>query len=323
MKYIVGAYASAPSLSVDDKILELKFYNDLFNSIPEIKGLEIPFFGENVHRFGTEFLLNLISPLWDNVLTCIPGTMLALEKNHNFGLSSDNEEGRKKAVEMHKKANLLLHETNHRYGRKSFLAVQIATAPSMFISGVSSSLNSFMKSIEELLSWDWGGARLVIEHCDALIVGQPKRKGFFTLDKEIDAFKSLSTDNDVGVMINWARSAIEGRSPDKPIEHLKSLSENNLLSGLIFSGVSSNDHQYGAWEDYHMPFAQSYDVEFFEENSLLSLSNIKKTLNIVDVEKLNYLGIKLLSMPLDNSSIQRRVGINRDAISILNKIIGC
>ncbi len=323
MKYIVGAYASAPSLSVDDEILELKFYNDLFKSIPEIKGLEIPFFGENVHRFGTDFLLNLISPLWDNVLTCIPGTMLALEKNQNFGLSSDNEEGRKKAVEMHKKANLLLHETNQRHGRKSFLAVQIATAPSMFISGVSSSLNSFMKSMEELLSWDWGGAKIVIEHCDAFIVGQPNRKGFFTLEKEIDAFKSLSIDNDVGVMINWARSAIEGRSPDKPIEHLKSLSENNLLSGLIFSGVSSNDHQYGAWEDYHMPFAQSYDVEFFEENSLLSLSNIKKTLNIVDIEKLDYLGIKLLSMPLDNSSIQRRVGINRDAISILNKIIGC
>jgi hypothetical protein len=70
-----------------------------------------------------------------------------------------------------------------------------------------------------------------------------------------------------------------------------------------------------------MPFARSFDVEFYEESSLLTLDNVTRSLNCVEVERLDYLGIKLLSMPIDSSSIDRRVGINRDAISILNQIL--
>ena len=73
--------------------------------------------------------------------------------------------------------------------------------------------------------------------------------------------------------------------------------------------------------DTHMPFAQSYNLQFYEQNSLLTLINIKNTLKIVDVDNLDYLGIKLLSMPLNNTNIERRVGLNRDAISILNNIL--
>jgi hypothetical protein len=36
VKYIVGAYAAAPSLAVNDKSLECEFYENLIESIPEI-----------------------------------------------------------------------------------------------------------------------------------------------------------------------------------------------------------------------------------------------------------------------------------------------
>ena len=51
------------------------------------------------------------------------------------------------------------------------------------------------------------------------------------------------------------------------------------------------------------------------------MDNIILTLDYIDVEKLDYLGVKLLSMPIDKPDISRRVGLNCDAISILNKIL--
>ena len=117
------------------------------------------------------------------------------------------------------------------------------------------------------------------------------------------------------------KTRIEGNSSDKPIEHLELVSKNKILSGLIFSGVSKSDEHYGDWKDTHMPFARSYNVEHYEKNSLLTLENITRSLECIDVEKLDYIGVKLLSMPIDKPDISRRVGLNCDAISILNNIL--
>lgn len=69
--YIIGAYATAPSLASDDKSLEREFYHQLIESIPEIRGLEVPFWGKKIHKFGSDFLLNIIDPNWQNVLSCL------------------------------------------------------------------------------------------------------------------------------------------------------------------------------------------------------------------------------------------------------------
>ena len=94
MKYIIGAYATAPSLSIENKLVENKFYDKLIESIPELRGLEIPFWGNEIHFYGSSFLIDIINPSWDNVLTCIPGTMSSLSKNPKFGLASDDNQGR-------------------------------------------------------------------------------------------------------------------------------------------------------------------------------------------------------------------------------------
>jgi len=321
MKYIIGAYASAPSLTSNDKLLETRFYNKLIESIPQILGLEIPFFGDDIHKFGSDFLFKFLKPEWDNVLTCIPGTMSQLVKNPKFGLASDDILGRKEAIAMHARLNNTLHSINEKYGKKSIIAVQIASAPSMSVTGVSSSTDSLLKSLDEILRWDWGGAKIVIEHCDRFISMQPFEKGFLSIDSEINTLLKISNAYNVGVTINWARSAIEGRSATTPINHLEIVSKNNLLSGLIFSGVSDNDELYGEWKDSHMPFACSEGLNYCELNSLLTFKNILQTLNCVDLEKLDYLGVKLLSMPLDKFDIDKRVGINLEAISVLEKIL--
>ena len=318
MKYIVGAYATAPSLGSEDKILERSFYEQLSESIPEIRGLEIPFFGKEIHQFGSDFLLDIIDKNWENVLSCIPGSMSKLANNPKFGLASDDENGRAEAIAMHKKANQALHKMNEYYERQSVIAVQIATAPSTPVEYVSSSADSLLKSMEEILSWDWEGSKIVIEHCDTAVDNIPFEKGFLTIEDEIKTLIELQDMHNVGITINWARSAIEGRNISKPLEHIEMALKNNILSGLIFSGVSDNDIQYGSWKDTHMPFAQSFDVKFYEENSFLTYENIINTLKSLNVNDLDYLGIKLLSMPIESATIERRIGINYDAVSILN-----
>ena len=71
----------------------------------------------------------------------------------------------------------------------------------------------------------------------------------------------------------------------------------------------------------HMPFADSYNSKYYEEKTLLTKEKIKQTLACIDIGELDYLGVKLLSMPIEKLNIERRVGINLDAISILDQIL--
>ena len=321
IKYIVGAYATAPSLGIENKNIESEFYKKLTQIVPEIRGLEIPFWGDDIHPFGADFLLKHIQPKWENILTCIPASVVNLKKNCHFGIASDTNGARIEAVEMHKRANRMVHRINSHFGAESIFAVHIASAPSMNIPGVSNSSDSLLKSMHEILSWDWMGARIVIEHCDSYINQDTVEKGFMSINDEIESLITLSSDYKVGLTINWARSAIEGKSPQTVIEHIKMATENDLLSGLIFSGTSINDEKYGVWKDLHMPFANSYGIKNYESNSLLTKQNIKKTLESFNVNELDYMGFKLLSMPINNSSIQRRVGVNQDAAIVLNNVM--
>ena len=45
MKYIVGAYATARLWVIMINQLSIKFYENLIESIPKIRGLEVPFWG--------------------------------------------------------------------------------------------------------------------------------------------------------------------------------------------------------------------------------------------------------------------------------------
>lgn len=321
-KYIVGAYATSPNLYKWDEESE-KQYFDALKKLSSIGGLEIPFWGESLHPFDDEWFMKNIDPSWENVLTCVPGTMKALGNGSNVGLASRSSKGIKKAFKLYQKAQNAIRQLNDYIGRNVIKAVHITSAPGNMKNKVNGSGEAFRDSLAEISSWDWCGAKVVVEHCDAYCPGLKPQKGFLSLDDEINAILSINekSNTNVGVTINWGRSVIEKRSVDGAVEHIKASSRAGILSGIMFSGVTDKiDSPYGPWKDLHMPPPKAYDMEFYAENSLMTFQNMEATLLACDMDMIEYIGIKLLAMP-ENTSIERRVGLNRDAMKLLDRII--
>lgn len=319
---IVGAYVTSPTLFDWDAEKETEYLSALKKQLAPIRGLELPFFGSGVHPHDSELFLSLLDKDWEYVLTCLPGTMKALENNAHFGLASDNESGRQAALDFYKRASLAIQEINTYFSANKVISVAIATSPSLNVAGVSSSVESLEKSLSEINEYDWGGAKLLIEHCDSGRVDNPV-KGFLSLDEEIQAVSNINSKfgADIKIVINWARSVIEYRSIDGPVQHIGELKKSNLLGGLMFSGTGNTESLYGVWSDLHMPIAKEPGISYFEEASLMTRDNIARCLNLIEPDDLDYLGIKVLSMPIKESTLKRRIGINLDTMSVINELI--
>jgi len=166
--------------------------------------------------------------------------------------------------------------------------------------------------------WNWDNASIAVEHCDRYIPEQSHEKGFLSLEDEIWAISNSDFKiNSIGITINWARSAIEGRSAKTPLMHIKICQESNVpLLGLMFSGCcSKEDPVYGhPWEDVHTPFAISYNAQ----NTLMTTAHVKECLQTC--KELLYVGIKIAprsstSTPL---SLAERMSFIQDGIKVLN-----
>lgn len=314
--FFVGAYATSPALFSWHKEKEIEFYNEIKKEL-RIRGLELPFFGK-LHEHDEALLLSLLDKEWEYVLTCLPGTMQRLQDDPHFGLASENEESRLKAVAFYVEANEAVQRINNYFGARKVVAVALPSAPSLKNDVVSSSKESLVRSLTVLAKLDWQGAKLVIEHCDSGRESNPV-KGFLSLEEEIEAVLSVNRESDIklGITINWARSVLETRDVNTPVEHLKMLNEHGLLAGLMFSGTSDQSEDYGNWSDLHLPIAKEEGLRYYETSSLLNANEIKKVLSQCQVSSLNYIGVKVLSMPVEESSLEKRIGINRDTMSIL------
>ena len=53
------------------------------------------------------------------------------------------------------------------YGEKCVIAVEITSSPKTLPDEINGNAENFYKSLCEICSWDWHGAKLVIEHCDS------------------------------------------------------------------------------------------------------------------------------------------------------------
>jgi len=319
MAYIVGAYALSPSHSTWDANLESQYFSAL-KAMPNVKGIEHPFIN-SLHAHDDEWFLANISPTWEFVFTTIPGIMGAISQNPKFGIASDSEEDRQAALNFYNSARLAILKLNKHLGRQAVTAIQIHTSPNQEKS--SSSAVSLESSLTTMLSWNWDGAQLVIEHCDAYVEGQAAQKGFLSLEDEITALKNVnkqSTKNKkVGITINWGRSAIETQSAAGVIDHINQVKAANLLTGLMFSGASDVETPYGVWKDTHMPPAQAFDITSFAQGSLLTADEIKKSLIASDHKTLSYLGLKIGVRP-NSISVEERVAYNRGGLAIIDQI---
>jgi hypothetical protein len=298
---IVGSYATSPNLFAlerpdsgvaYDGDREAAFYDGLA-ALSTVGGLEL-----QLDRAGTlhcfeeaRFLREFARPRWKGVLTCIGGTLASLAADPAFGLASTDEAGRLRAVEFARKAHAAVQRWNARPGASeaggNMVAVEVHSGPNT-TKGTPSSAEAFARSLRELLSWDWQGARLVVEHCDAPgPAGHPPAKGFLPLDDDIAAVRAVNAafdansdanhndDNEyeyddsggakdsrrrggqpVGLCINWARSVLETRDPATALQHVQRAKDAGVLAGLMFSGCTGQaDSPYGPWKDCHMPHA--------------------------------------------------------------------
>jgi hypothetical protein len=316
VRYYVGAYASSPNTSGWDPELEKSYYGQL-KTQTNIRGLEHPFLGQ-LHEYDDDWFLANIDPAWDFVFTCVPGIMNALADNPLFGVASDDAEGREQALAFMQKACLAIGKLNQYLGRNGVKAIQVQTAPKRNVA--SSSAESLQASLETMLSWDWQGAQIVIEHCDALVPEHPPAKGFLSLDDEINVVTAVNSQQSMflGIVINWGRSVLETRSTEGAIEHIKKAKAHGILSGVMFSGVSDQENEFGAWRDSHMPPAKANSHSIGAEHSLMTEQEMHKCLAAADAHKLAIVGIKLGIRPVE-TSLDKRLAYNQDALAILDR----
>lgn len=317
MKYFVGAYATSPSSMGWNPEVETEYFNQL-KAMPNVKGLEHPFVGK-LHGQDDEWFLQNIDPNWEFVFTCVPGTMAAIGKNPKFGIASDDEAGRAEALAFMEKAREAIAKLNAHAGKPVVKAIEVQTAPNRGVAG--SSMESLKASLTTMQSWDWGGARILVEHCDTYLTGQEPAKGFLTLREELAVLTELNQElkADMGVVINWGRSVIETRSTRGALDHIEQARTAGLLAGLMFSGVSDQDTEYGAWKDTHMPAAKAKDGTIGAEGSLMTEGEMKKCMLAAGASQLPVVGIKLGIRPKD-ASLEDRVEFNRAALAIMDAV---
>lgn len=317
MTYFVGAYATSPSSMGWNPEVETEYFNQL-KSMPNIKGLEHPFVGK-LHGEDDEWFLQNIDPEWVFVFTCVPGTMAAIGKNPKFGIASDDEAGRKEALAFMQTARDAIAKLNAHAGKPVVQAIEIQTAPNR--EKAPSSMESLKASLTEMQSWDWQGARILIEHCDTYLTGQAPAKGFLTLREELAVITELnqSLNVDMGVVINWGRSVIETRTTRGALDHIEQAKAAGVLAGLMFSGVSDKDTPYGEWKDTHMPAAKGKNGTIDAEGSLMTEDEMKKCMLAADANSLPVVGIKLGVRPKD-ASLEDRVAYIRDALAIMDEV---
>lgn len=247
---LLGAYAMAPA----DPAERHAFYAALAE-LP-VGGLELPVpeDGDDSEHPGWGAL---VPTSWDLLATCIPTVMGRLGRHPDYGLGSRDDDGRARALADVRRGADLAVRVAERDGRRRVVAIQVHSAPGPRLG----SGDALSRSLDEILTWDLAGARVLVEHCDALVPGQAPAKGFLPLEDEIAAVRRVVGDATVdpgeaaaGLSVNWGRSAIEGRSAATPVEHLAAAAEAGLLGAVVFSGATDVETAWGpAWGDAHIP----------------------------------------------------------------------
>lgn len=313
--YFVGAYAAAPSLTGRDPGAEGRFLASVL-ALDGVAGLEVPFTGK-LHKDDEAWFLKQLPEDARFVLTTIPGTMARLQADKSFGLASTSASGRRSALDFVKEALDAVARLNHQLGTPVVVALELHAAPVAVRDAASAA--ALEASLIELADWDTDGARLVLEHCDALMPGQAPAKGFLGLEAEAEAVQRANdaTGKSTGIVINWGRSVIEQRRPKAASEHITYLRDRGLLRGVVFSGCASVDTRFGnAWDDVHVPPApagsgaegsnDTSDRQLLEPASLLTPDRIEECLQAAGtLPETGFHAIKVAAPP--NASVEQRV----------------
>ena len=270
-------------------------------------GLELPWPGK-LHAHDDKWLLSHLNPRWDLVVSDIGGTVGRVSADRHYGLASRDSAGRTHALREAERLCTDVERLNQAFGRQAVIAVELHSAPLASL-GTSDAL---AESLRELSEWDWGGAQLLIEHCDSLVNEQTPEKGYLGLHDELRALRTLPS---IGLSLNWGRSAIELRNADRVIDHVSQARTAGALRALIFSGVAASANAFGeAWSDLHLPFAPTPGFGGSEAESLMTQSAASKAL--AEAGALDWVGLKLGFRPVDGP-VEHRVHMISESIRLL------
>lgn len=328
--FIVGAYATAPrpnpSSGLVDRAEEAAFYAAL-HAIPSLGGFEVPLLAGGVlHSEDEPWLLSVLfggqSQQVNIVLTCVPASVSALGADPTCGLASDAPAGRQAALAIARQARDAVARLNAAAGNRGrVVAVEFVSAPCTI--RASSSEASLTASLIEIGAWDWEGAALVVEHCDAAVDGRVSAKGYLPLKDEVNAVRAANAALapasgaalPFGISLNWGRSVIEGQDAEAALVHIATAGP--LLRGFIFSGCSASDGAYGAaWADAHLPLASD------APESLLTVDKLRAAVvaaKAAAATPLLFLGAKLTLQPR-GASPAARAAVNASLLSELATI---
>ena len=317
MGYFVGEYAIAPAGLADEERLLAGLA-----AMPDVRGLEVPFTGA-LHRSDEAWLFARLRRDWDFVVTLIPGTMGRLQAERHFGLASDDDGGRQAALAMARAARDAVDRLNAAVGRKAVVAVELHSAPSRGATGGSASRDALARSLAEVASWDWSGARLAIEHCDAHRPGHPQHKGFLSLEDELAAIASANSAarTAIGVCVNWGRSVLETHDAGTAAAHIEAARRADALAGIMFSGTSDADTPYGIWQDTHMPHAPAPGLTHGAAGSLMTEAEIGRCLAAARGTRLDILGAKIAIRPPE-ATVEMRLGMIADLLKLIARAGG-
>lgn len=309
-KYFVSCYATSPSFYAWNPVDETNYFEQLqVNSA--IAGIEHPFL-INSNKYPLDWLLANIPDDWRILITLLPALMEGAKSNPSLGLASNNELDRLQAVSLMQQASKYVNTLNDAVGRQIVQAVHLHSSPKNEEQALRGNKSALQASLEEIRGFDWDGAQLNLEHCDAFIAGQVPDKGFLSLEDELQVLRAVGG---FGLVLNWARSAIECRSTQGPLQHIKLASQSGLLKGFFFSGCGKNEHNpYGSWSDTHMPPKNFIKSDYLEPDSLLGDEEIRESLKLLN--NIEYLGVKVLN-PAKQPSLTQSVGLNLATIEAL------
>lgn len=284
---IIGAYAAAAGEPEDAD------FGGLLTGLAQdarVTGLEMP--SDHLLSQSTARHIFAYAPAnWTFAFTCFRGTMLDLRDDPLVGLASTDTIGRGKAVEQMARIHEAVTRINQRrqgpHPQISDVFLHSAPRDGMTL--------ALLASLDELTSWDWLGCQLNLEHCDTIVDDHAAEKGFLRLGDELYAI--FKCPRPVGVTINWARSAIEARSPHGPTHHLEQARTSGALRWLMLSGVAARETDFGpAWADAH-------PVNTVEESSLLTETEVRRALHHTDSD--TRLGLKVGLRPSSLSAVER------------------
>lgn len=263
--YYISAYSASPCVNSWDSGLEAAYFQALAQR-PEIVGIEHPYLAHS-DKYPLSWLRENIPAHWSICITAIPSLMQLNQSDAYAGLASVQEEGRRKAINLVTAINQYAHQLNELFGRSVVKAIHLHSSPKSDDEATRGDKDAFKRSLAEIAEMDWCGAALNIEHCDTFKKGQASSKAYLSLQDEIELINELGG---YGIVLNWARSAIEYRSSQGALKHLQQVLEANLLRGYFFSGCTNKTSGfYANWQDKHMPPAA------VEKDSLLTSKEIK------------------------------------------------